>query len=448
MKRFLFTFLIILICFYSFSQDIQTFFPEKWRTEIGLTTFRTNIIFDEFSDRIIIGSNGKTRALITDPQDGVYFLDPSNGITKLHIKIKGAIDGDVNGVTVSENYIYFGNDNCVFYCYDKNGNKVWEFDLSEHYQSETGDIEGCPSLFNINNDEILDVVFTVESFGLLALDGKSGVLLWDFISPSYSGYLNSQAIFDLNDDGVKDVIFGAENHPTSGYGDRVVALNGSNGSLLWEYPVQSGIHASCLVLKRNNNIEILVTECYSVISFLDKKGKPLKFAEQTMRSGGISGLFSSPVVSDNELLIIGTSWWGDKDGIWMIDIDDKNLSDNGSYKEYIEDAKSFVQTGLVSSSAFIADIFKSHKGNEIGICTENGELILFNRSGKLIHRVFLPDGVEASPLVKDIDNDGELELLIACLDGYLYCYETGSKGKVLWGQFRGDNQNQGFIEIK
>jgi outer membrane protein assembly factor BamB len=58
-------------------------------------------------------------------------------------------------------------------------------------------------------------------------------------------------------------------------------------------------------------------------------------------------------------------------------------------------------------------------------------------NGKEIKKLKLPGkGAEASPFVGDVDGDGKLEILIADLDGNLYCFDTGSKGKVEVGGFR------------
>lgn len=66
---------------------------------------------------------------------------------------------------------------------------------------------------------------------------------------------------------------------------------------------------------------------------------------------------------------------------------------------------------------------------------------LISQNGNKKATLSLAAGVEAPIFVKDIDGDGKLELIVACLDGYIYCFDTQSKGKVDWGQFRGNNQN-------
>ncbi len=450
MKLYLFclSYLFIFSSYHIEAQNVESVFPLKWKTEIGLTTFRTNIVFDEASSNVIVGSNGNLRALSVDKKDGVYLIDASSGSVKTMIHMSGMIDGDVNGVAVSNGYIWFGNDNSDFFCYDTFGNIKWSVNMLQLFDATDGDMEGCPALLNINNDAVPDVVFTIESCGLAALDGATGSVLWSYLSPSSQGYMNSPAIYDVNDDGKEDVIFGAKNDPNAWYGDRAVALNGTDGELIWEYPLGSAVHASTIVLERHNETEILVTECYSTVNFFDKYGSLIKMSSQSVPNGGISGLFSSPVINENELMVLGTSWWGEDDGVWVIDISNKALlPPDMEYETYNDAAKNFTQCGLVSSSAVIADLLNKPKGKEIAICTEKGQLIIFDQYGKIIKKLNLPAGVEASPLIKDIDHDGKSEILIACLDGWLYCFETDCKENILWGQFRGDNKNKGVLSL-
>jgi hypothetical protein len=147
--------------------------------------------------------------------------------------------------------------------------------------------------------------------------------------------------------------------------------------------------------------------------------------------GGIQSLFSSPITTSFGYIAIGTSWWGfgEQDGFYLI----KHLYDFNDYFTYVN---------RVYSTSFYAYVLNTNLP-QIGITTEQGELILFNDYGKQVYKLNLPAGVEATPLIADIDNDGLLEMLIATRDKYLYCFDTKSNGKVYWGQFRGNNFNTG-----
>jgi hypothetical protein len=77
----------------------------------------------------------------------------------------------------------------------------------------------------------------------------------------------------------------------------------------------------------------------------------------------------------------------------------------------------------VSATAVTGDLLPA-EGDEAVIGTESGELLVFSSQGELLQRLELPAGLEAPALIADIDGDGRLELLLACLDGQLYCYEV------------------------
>jgi hypothetical protein len=82
----------------------------------------------------------------------------------------------------------------------------------------------------------------------------------------------------------------------------------------------------------------------------------------------------------------------------------------------------------------IADVLGKGYPQLIGV-TEMGDLFLAKTDGTEIQQLKFNVGAEASVFIKDIDQDGKLEILIASLDGYLYCYKTNSTGKVEVGSF-------------
>ncbi len=77
---------------------------------------------------------------------------------------------DVNGVAVSSDRLFFGNDNNQFFCFDKKGQKIWEFVTNS-------DIENVPALVDFNVDRYVDVVFGTEAGVIYVLDGLSGQVI-------------------------------------------------------------------------------------------------------------------------------------------------------------------------------------------------------------------------------------------------------------------------------
>lgn len=465
MKKQLLLFFFISLT--SWGQKITDEFDLLWENYVGITTFRTNVIYAD--GKIIVGSNGKKSSQPNDPEDGVYVYDSQTGSLLGRIDVLGLGVEDVNGVGLVENLIYFGNDNGYFYCYDLESMQlVWEkfvvgalpkgYDPeSEDREMPLNDIESPPVLSDINGDNKKDVIFNMEGVGLIALDGSTGQLIWKFIYVyDHGSYMNSPAAYDLNNDGVCDFVFGGKRDEDPAfpydYQNAIYAVSGKTGLPLWQHNIHSNVHSSPLIRVKGDSIEIFVAQSYSDVLVLDKEGKMTRFMNLNEFDGGISGLFSSPVLSDKGVLCIGTSWWGESDGVWQVPLQENNfkMASDGLI-EYDLTKRIFVKTGQVSASAVVGDVLKSNKGNEIIIPTEKGELLIFSGKGELLKRLVLPAGTECTPLLANIDKDNKLELVLTGNDGKIYAYKCQTKAKkkaIFWGQFKGDNSNTGVLKIK
>lgn len=428
----------------------------KWKTKIGLTSFRTNITYT--GKYIVVASNGEQRNVEKDEGDGVYIIDPESGEIVHQINPEGDADQDCNGVAVYKNRLYFGNDNRHFYCYDlESGERIWKFRIPM-VERLSMDVESVPVLMKVNEDEHPDLVFTVEGYGLFALDGQNGNYLWDYEYAWGDGtYMSSPAAVDLNDDGYKDLIFGGKRPEDPelrwDYQNALFAVNGKSGSPIWSYQTGSNIHASPLVVKTNDGVRIVVAESFSTVSILNESGNVLRYASLNIEAGklegAISGLFSSPVLNEEGKMLIGTSWWGDGDGVWFADMNEVNFRVDAASGIPALDSefKQYTIAGQVSASAVVADVLKRPRGQEMAILTENGELIVFTDEGEVAERFILMSGGEATPFVGNIDGDRRNELLIATYDGMLYCYDLKTKKEPFWGSFRGGGNNDGVMEL-
>jgi len=110
------------------------------------------------------------------------------------------------------------------------GVPIWIYD-SEYYVKhvETADLNG---------DGIKDVIageydsdLYTDPQKILAINGLSGNLIWDY---TLNDGIRSMGICDLNNDGVMDVVAGAS-HGSPGPDGRVHAIDGTDGSSLWVY---------------------------------------------------------------------------------------------------------------------------------------------------------------------------------------------------------------------
>jgi outer membrane protein assembly factor BamB len=103
----------------------------------------------------------------------------------------------------------------------------WSYSISDHGTSST------PRFADLNGDRIEDVVLgagTLEhqhaTHGVIALDGKSGELLWHV--PSVDQMVGSASFIDINGDHIHDVIIG-------GRSSQLLAIDGSDGNIIWKY---------------------------------------------------------------------------------------------------------------------------------------------------------------------------------------------------------------------
>ena len=89
-----------------------------------------------------------------------------------------------------------------------------------------------PRAADLNSDGTKDIVLgagtdsTYSNYGVVALDGVSGQLLWNLSTPDE---IFTSAVFnDINNDTIPDVFIGGRNA-------QLYAIDGSNGNIIWEF---------------------------------------------------------------------------------------------------------------------------------------------------------------------------------------------------------------------
>ncbi len=389
--------------------------PLKWKTRVGITTYRTTLQYA--NGLIFTPSNGKSSKSLKDNLDGVHLVNGRTGQIQQTFQIGSNGDRDVNGVAVSASKIVFGDDNNNIAAFDWEGNLLWA-------HRARADFEGAPTLLNINNDIVLDVVAASEDGGLFGFDGKTGAVIWSFIPaltpeltyPRNRGFMGSASTIDVNNDGYKDVLIGNRN-------GLFYVFNGTNGQILWKHRTTepSGILSSPLV--KNNNI--FYVESYGYLHKLTIKGRSL--GKIPLSPQDYPQFVAMPMVNKLNTTVIGTTFYEQENGFWRL-------------AQYTKD--NFDKLGKISSSAILANV-DNQAGQEFIFITESGWLIIIGEKGQIKGKFKLLVGGEATPLVADVDGDSYLELVIALNDQHLYCYDLQSKGPVAWGQFRANPYNTG-----
>ena len=235
-------------------------------------------------------------------------------------------------------------------CTRKKASVVWQNDLPVIGS------QSSPRAVDLNGDGVLDIVMGAgsnesqeSSQGIVAFDGQTGNILWE--QAAADQVYGSATFYDVTGDGISDVFIG-------GRGPHFKALNGKDGTVIWEYaytfendPILTNakfnFNNSILIPDQNNNGSMdLITSnggnglavpnsekdrFPGVLMILDSKtGNVL--AADTMPDGKES--YMSPLCfaqpgSDDYLIIFGTGGETIDGNLYMghlSDLKNKNLS--------------------------------------------------------------------------------------------------------------------------
>jgi outer membrane protein assembly factor BamB len=113
--------------------------------------------------------------------------------------------------------------------------KDWFFFTPDNWERQISDIGSAssPRAVDLTGDGVLDIVmgggareFSPTNFGVLAFDGEDGKILWNV--PSRNQVIGSPTFYDINNDDIPDVIIG-------GRTAILFAIDGKSGNVIWEH---------------------------------------------------------------------------------------------------------------------------------------------------------------------------------------------------------------------
>jgi len=408
-----------------------------WKTKTGDASFRSNVVFR--GDRLWIGSNGDSfmdRGLI-EPGSGVYELDRRTGKQRRHFANELFGDMDVNGLLMRSDRLYFGNDNEEFLCTDLQGKILWRNPTS-------GDIEHEPSLLQTKNGEV--VVYAAESGEVKAVDPEQGKVIWSYYVPEFDGwkpgddrtvfkvkawfrntshFYTRPLVVDVNADGTNDLIYRT-------FGGNLLALNGNTGSKLWSVEEKESLSLGMAVIGRGKQKKIVAlrniyadTVRYE-IAYFSLQGQKLASRPVSELSWG-SGLNALSIDGDR-ILINGRTKTFQIDQTGSVREIDRSIP--FQFKSWNNELENGYRNG---NDPLFAEGFIPLKNGKKGVVVMNqcdlGNTdvgfveILSPEDGIVLDRFSLPACGEMPPVIRDVDLDGNLDLLFAGYDGYLYCYQ-------------------------
>ena len=424
--------------------EIGKTFPLLWKADIGRVSFRSNVIFN--GNDVIIGSNGSYYMdyNLYDKKSGVYILNGQNGKIKKSFSGDCLGDMDVNGLLLYNQKLYFGNDNEEFFCTTPEGKTIWK-------KPTSGDIEHEPVLIEGKNKKY--IVYASESGEVRAVEPETGKTVWVYYTPDFNGwkpednrtifkvksfFSNTASFFtkpelrDLNNDGVLDLLYLT-------YDNKLYAINGNNGQLFWCFSNNEYLGFQNLVTGNGEaSTPILFYSTYkgpnnycSYQITLNAKGKCIKKDSTFQTDRGLS--LNNFCTKNNKLILASNE---------SLLIYEKNiLTDSISRNFEGVNKYAFSRTNNTMSrnygDALLSNTTFPYKGSKNCILVLNqhdyanfdyGFIEIISLDTKqVIDRFELPASSEMAPILKDVNQDGYLDLLVNCTDGFLYCYNLKIK---------------------
>lgn len=348
---------------------------EKWSFPVGDGVGSSPLVLD-------IDRDGHKEVVFGSDDGYVYAVNYTGGLLwkyKTGDKVTSpAAVGDINNDGVLE--ICIGSTDKNVYCLRDDGELFWKLKVY-------GFSRGAPVIGEIDNDGNTEVVVATEHNLIYAIDGESGIEEWR--SEFDGGFTASPLIHDTDGDGTMEIIAACQD-------GKLYVLNGF-GETLWFYDVQSPIFSTPSIVDK-----------YILFGTVDGRLIMLDMLQKNIVWEAPLGddVTATPAIADINRdgikeIIVGSSTKESYTKNWLYAI---NLKKVGVWNYSTE-------KWPVYASAVIADINRD-SWLEVVFTANDGDVVALDYLGRKIWEFGKYTGSVASPALADIDEDGDIEIIL------------------------------------
>ena len=409
----------------------------SWVTGIGRTAWFSSIL--PIDRAIYISTLGETVAEVEDEWDGVVRVDGLTGEAEMIFKSPDRWPRDVVGLASSGDGLFVAVRNGFVYSIDFDGNKkVQGYAVSR--------IVSVPLALDVNDDSVRDCVVVTEVGKVVAISGKTGRTPWvtdlpggpptkSDPAPMVHATLSSGDFYSSRGD---EIVVVTES------GD-VVVLSARSGQVLDQHGVTSGVYGGAVTFNAASNGQAAAV-------FGDGAGQIWAFIRERNRL--VPKLMQSLAIQRFDAIggDLRTLEPPDRSATWLVATQTGRLGEWPGSVTLLDGGLNIrwrhPPGGEIWSAPAIADI-NADGVSELIVTSvdrdennrEIGRVTILSPEGHCLRQLTLDAGVEAPPVVADVNGTGRLEILVADRAGKLHCYAIPGYGRVEWGVAGGDSRN-------
>lgn len=374
-------------------------------------------VTDDGVDDVLICTRGNRIMLYNGNSSGTPDLIWETTVGTVEYPKAVGVADDINGDGYQD--IVIGTaygDRAVTALSSRTGEMLWRFETN--LWGGGGWVYMIDVKYDFNGNGYRDVLAAAgddgDGFGprrIFLLDGLTGELIWS--TPMGGAAYSVLAVEDFTGDGIPDVIGGG----SSANQGRVIAVNGANGSIVWDYTTAG---TSVWALEQ--------------ISDITGNGTP------DLMAGSFNGFYYLMDITNGNVEYSGSlggvliiDFWqaGDLNDDGYIDIIPAN-STSPNARAISGQNGQYIWSSPVQDQPWSVAVMKDINGdgiNDVAVGTlfnNNFVNFLSGSDGEILHSFPMPDAVDAIAAISDITGSNAMEVVAASRNSYVVALAGGT----------------------